>query len=199
MTRIAGASFLFSLGVSLVGCGVGGGGGGPEPGGPPQPPPPDDKIVCMGHFTLTGKFTPDTTAPRPNDAETNTPLEGCWPVGQWDFSATVNAQVQDPKEKACATAPTVLPKYSFKVSATTTEGETIMTYSILAPTTGVLSHLSVGSNGQGCVGSLELATPDGKSYWNMQPTLAKAPGTTTLEGAGDFISYSVDAWPWTDQ
>lgn len=159
--------------------------------------PPDDKIVCSGHFTITGTFKAGAT-PRPTDPDTGETLEGCWPVGQWDFTAAVSSGLQA-GEKACATAPTALPSYSFKVEATTDQEGTVMTYTSLTNSAGMQSHVTVSSNAQGCTASFEFGSADGKDYWNMQPTLAKAPGTTTLAGSGDYIEYSVDAWPWTNQ
>jgi len=200
MTRIAGASVLFALVVAAAGCGVGGGGTGSgddvPPGGGSGYVPPDDKIVCSAHFTVTGTFKAGATA-RPVD-EAGQPLEGCWPVGQWDFTATANSDLQA-GEKACATAPSVLPSYSFKVEATTDQDGTVLTYTSLTAAAGMQFHVSVSSNAQGCNGSLEMGSADGKDYWNMQPTLAKAPGTVTLAGSGDYIEYSVNAWPWTSQ
>lgn len=201
MTRIAGASVMFALVVAAAGCGVGGGGGGTGGGddgsGGGTYVPPDDKIVCSAHFTITGKFTAGAE-PRPTDPDTNQPLDGCWPVGQWDFKAVANSDLQA-GEKACATAPSVLPSYSFKVVATTDQDGTVLSTTSLTTAEGMQSHVTVSSNGQGCIASFEFGSADGTDYWNMQPTLAKAPGTVTIAGTGDYMDYSVNAWPWTNQ
>lgn len=152
----------------------------------------------MAHFKVTGTFAPGAT-PRPTDPDTNTPLEGCWPVGQWDFTATVTSELAE-KEVACATPPSVLPKYSFKVEAKLASNDggddTVQVATSLTTADGMQMHVSVSSNAQGCAGSLELGSADGTAYWNLQPTLAKDPATRVLEGKGDYIHYKVDAWPY---
>jgi hypothetical protein len=163
---------------------------------PPQPPPIDDGQLCTAHFTVTGTFAPGTT-PRPLDPDTQQPITGCWPVGQWTFTAAVASNT-------CAAAPAVIPSYSFKVERTAaTDGGTDTTQTITNLTSltapAAQAHLSVSSTGQGCEGSLELGSTDGTKYWNMKPTLSKDPAARTLAGAGDYDEYKVDAWPWKGQ
>lgn len=202
MTRIAGASAVLALVTAAAGCGVGGGGGGGGGGGDDDGSggytKPDDKVVCTAHFKVTGTFTPGAT-PRPTDPDTNTPLDGCWPVGQWDFTATPTSELAE-KEVPCSAPPSVLPKYSFKVEAKLASNDggddTVQVVTALTTADAMQMHVTVSSTGQGCAGSFELGSADGKDYWNMQPTLSKDPAARTLEGKGDYIEYKADAWPW---
>jgi hypothetical protein len=189
MMRIAGASVLFATLVATTACGVGDDSGTVS----------DDRntklgIVCSASFKMSGTFTPGTPA-RPIDPDTTLPLTGCWPVGTWNFTATVDTN-------DCKTPPAVLPSYSFRVDRM--EGADMQglvdTYANLTSISGMKWHLSVSSNGQGCEGNFELGSADGKNYWNMQPVLSNAPDgappTTTITGNGDFDQYNADGWPW---
>jgi hypothetical protein len=193
MTRLSGVNVVLALVVASAGCGVGGGdGGGTNPPGGTPVTPVDDGQTCEAHFTLTGTFTPGT-APRPTDPDTGEPLTACWPVGEWTFTATVS-------DSTCSNPPSVLASYSFTVdSKPSTDGTG--NDQVLTNTTslgGMKAHLSMSLNGQGCVGSLELGSADGKDYWNMKPTLTKDPAARTLAGAGDYAEFKSDAWPWKD-
>jgi hypothetical protein len=199
MTRIAGANVLFAL-LTLTGaCGVGGGdGSGSGSGGGSGGtviPPTDNSEVCAAAFTLTGTFTPGAT-PRPTDPDTGLPLTGCWPIGTWNFTAKVDTA----SPNTCATAPAVLPSYSFKVERTADPAsptETIQTItSLMTLTGGMQYHIAMSSNGQGCEGSFEFGTADGKDYWNMKPVLAKDPAATAITGGGDYVEYKGNSWPW---
>jgi hypothetical protein len=149
-------------------------------------------MLCEAHFTITGTFTPGT-APRPTDPETGEVSTACWPAGQWNFTAAV-------ADNNCSATPSVLPAYSFTVDvkpATDGSGND----QLLTNTTtvgGMQAHLGMSLNGQGCTGSLELGSPDGKDYWNMKPTLSKDPADRAIAGAGDYAEFKTDAWPWKD-
>jgi hypothetical protein len=194
MKRIAGASVLFTALAATAACGVGGDDDMMTPGGGSGTPVPpiDEGDICAATFTVTGTFTPGAT-PRPTDPETGAPLTGCWPVGTWNFTAAVASN-------KCATAPTVLPSYSFKVERVAPpEGgnDTVQQLTNLTPLAGGMQyHLSVSSNGQGCEGHVEFGSADGTQYWNMQPTLSKDPAATAIAGSGDYTLYSVNGWPW---
>jgi hypothetical protein len=187
MTRIAGASLLFTTLAATTACGVG-----DDPGVAPGAGSDDRTklgIVCSAAFTITGTFAPGTPT-RPIDPDTMLPITGCWPVGTWTFTAKVASN-------ECATPPAVLPSYSFRVDRA--EGADMQglteTYANLTTVGAMTSHLKVSSNGQGCEGNLELGSPDGKEYWAMKPVLLKT-ATTTLVGQGDYDLYNSDAWPW---
>jgi hypothetical protein len=192
MTRIAGAVFFAAL-TAAAGCGVGGDDGGTTPPGDDQPPPIDNSEICNASFTITGTFTRDNATPPPTDPETGTPLTGCWPIGTWSFTATVASSM-------CATAPTVLPTYSFTVARTPAPdggNDTVQTMTNTTPNMGSLKyHLAMSSNGQGCEGHLEFGSADGTQYWNMQPTLPKDLTATAISGSGDYTLYKNNGWPW---
>lgn len=203
MTRIAGASLLFALMTATAACGVGGDDGMKTP---PQPDPINDGVVCNAHFTVAGTFAPGIT-PRPIDPDTGMTITGCWPVGTWTFTATVDNTGLAPlpgDPPVCATAPNVVP-YSFKVERTpATDGGTdtvqmITNLTSLTASAAVQVHVSMSSDGQGCEGSLEMGTADGLKYWNMKPTLSKDPAARTLAGVGDYSEFKIDAWPWKGQ
>jgi hypothetical protein len=192
MMRIAGACVLFTTLVATTACGVGDdaatGGGSDDR---------NDKlgIVCNASFKKSGTFVPGLPA-RPVDDVTMMPITGCWPVGTWTFTAAMDTN-------ECKAAPEVIPSYSFKVDRI--EGADMQglvdKYTNLTTLGDKKWHLSVSSNGQGCEGSLEFATPDGLQYWNMQPVLADplttgGTPTTTITGSGDYAMYKTDSWPW---
>lgn len=191
MTRIAGASLLLAVLTTAGGCGVGGDDG--TTPGDDQPPPVDNAELCSASFTVTGTFARDNSTPPPTDPETGTPLTGCWPIGTWTFTAAVASNM-------CATAPAVLPQYSFKVSRVAPpEGgnDTVQKLENTTPNMGSLQyHLSMSSNGQGCEGHLEFGSADGTQYWNMTPTLPKDLAATAISGGGDYALYKNNGWPW---
>jgi hypothetical protein len=197
MTRIAGASFLLAV-FAAAGCGVGN--DGPGMTMPPQPNPVSNAEVCTASFTVTGTFTPGTPG-RPLDPDTNLPITGCWPVGTWTFTAAVDSTAT--QEHPCQTAPTTLATYAFKVTRVPVDpndpasDDTMQQIdSMTTMPAGMQYHLSVSSNGQGCQGHFEVGSADGSQYWNMVPTLAKDPATTTIAGNGDYIVYQGNGWPW---
>lgn len=190
--RITGASILFAVLTATGACGVGGDDPPITPPPPPgQPPPVEDGALCDATFLVSGTFTAGTT-PRPIDPETNLPITGCWPVGTWTFNASVDST-------DCATPPALLASYSFRVDRVTPpEGgnDTIQKLVNLTDVGNMSVHLAMSSNGQGCEGSFELGSADGKQYWNLKPTLPKDPAATAISGNGDFTLYKTNAWPW---
>lgn len=180
--------------VTLTGaCGVGDDGPTGGPNGDPLPPL-DNSEVCTASFTVTGTFTPGST-PRPTDPETGAPITGCWPVGTWSFTATV-------ADNKCGAAPAVLPRYTFVVGRAPADpndpasNDTVQTLMNTTTLNGLQYHLSMSTNGQGCEGSFELGSGDGKDYWNMKPTLPKDAAATTITGGGDYVEYKGNGWPW---
>lgn len=193
MTRFSGIRVVLAFVAASAGCGVGGGDGGGNnpPGGTPVTPVNDGQI-CEAHFTITGTFTPGT-APRPTDPDTGTASTACWPVGQWSFTAAV-------ADNSCSKPPAVLPGYTFTVdvqpSSDGSGDDQVLTNTTSVG--GMKAHLAMSLNGQGCVGTLELGSADGKDYWNMKPTLTKDPADRVLAGTGEYAEYKADSWPWKD-
>jgi hypothetical protein len=152
-------------------------------------------ILCNSGFKITGTFAPGTPA-RPIDPDTSLPAKGCWPVGTWTFTATVDSATNE-----CAAPPAVLPSYSFRVDRMD-DGISglVESRTSLTDAGNMTSHIAVSETGQGCEASFELGSADGKDYWNMRPLLLNAPDgmppSTTLAGSGDYAEYNADAWPW---
>ena len=197
--RIGACILLSSLGV---GCGVG------DEGVDPIDPNPN-KLVCTDAFKVTGSFVPGTPARPVTDPEDPaSPFTGCWPVGTWNFTVTIDPtdeniqditgdQVADRCGSVTNTSiATFDASYSFTVNRTADANEDwIDSYTL----TGSVQEgtktrwndkylykvkVTEGGNRE-CIGGLELYSLDGKSYWNLQPAQAG----TTINGFGDFHQY----------
>ncbi|HET9624848.1 MAG TPA: hypothetical protein VFP84_25950 [Kofleriaceae bacterium] len=180
--------------AATAACGVGGGddGGGGGPTGPVvggiDDPNQANGVKCSADITLTGSYT-QTTAP-PTGTDT---LPGCWPIGNWQFTATVA------KNNGCSPAPTVLPSYTFSVALTDAadgSGQAQTPMSTTSVPAGMLTHIKISATAQGCNAIFELGSNGGKDYWNLQAQLAN--GSTTLTGKGVYNEYADDHWPWDD-
>lgn len=108
-------------------CGVGDG----DDEGEIVPPDPNPlKAVCNAAFTTQGSFVEGAGRPiddndTPADTTDDFPVTGCYPVGEWKFTTTIDAaapvpditgdKVGDRCGEGGTTAPTVLPEFSFRV------------------------------------------------------------------------------------
>ncbi|HEU0029561.1 MAG TPA: hypothetical protein VFQ53_02935 [Kofleriaceae bacterium] len=185
MTK-AGASLISSLLVMAVGCGVGDDDGG---GGDPDPNP--NRLKCTAAFTLSGTFTEGSPA-RPVGQG------GCWPVGTWTFTATVNntADVLDITgdgqgdrcgEVSGTTPPTVESSYSFQVNRVEDPSMDglVESYNYLGSSPDFLRvHVSEGGAGD-CEGTMEFVSQDAKQWWIFKPDQAG----TTINGSGEYNLY----------
>jgi hypothetical protein len=145
---------------------------------PPTTSSNPNGIVCTATAKVTGSFT--LGQPQPAD------VFGCWPIGTWTFTATVDSNM-------CAAAPTVLSQYQFKgVETTDTNGDPLQTFTYLTdPATH--NHVKVSEiGGSRCQAGVELYSPDGTQYWNFKPTLQA--DKATVDGFGEFTLYQVDQW-----
>jgi hypothetical protein len=191
MIKRLGACLLLS--VFGVGCGVG------DDVDPNNP----NGLVCTDAFKLTGTFTPGTPG---RDADSPT---GCWPVGKWTFTATLdptNDNIQDitgdQMPDRCGSVgdtkiATFDSQYEFEVIRTKdpTGDDWVDSYALTGAQEGgpktawndkFLYKLKVTEGGGGeCEGGLELYSKDGKSYWNLHPMQEG----TTINGFGDFHLY----------
>lgn len=172
-----------------------------------------DQAVCTDAFKVTGSLTPDPANPRPitdpNSPDPNNPdpFTGCWPVGTWNFTVTIDPSDEnindvdgDQMGDRCGTvsgtkAATFDASYSFTVSRLKEGMDGQGPEDSYALNGAVqegdkfrwndkyLSRLKVTEGGGGeCEGGLELFSTDGKSYWNLKPALTG----TTITGFGDF-------------
>jgi hypothetical protein len=192
-------------------------GKGPDPDLNPDPNP--NKLVCSDAFKITGTLT--TAAPTkpttdPNDPAS--PYTGCWPVGTWNFTATIDSAddavldldkdgVPDRCGRVAGTqAPSIdTAGYSFTYARVIdTAGEYTDTLTVAGATEvdngthlkwkdKYVYKVKVSEGGGGdCEGGLELFSQDGKSYWNFHPALTG----TEIAGQGEFRIYQ-EAQPTT--
>lgn len=165
---------LILLGLSVGACGVG-----DEDYVPPESDDRNEElgIVCDAVFNITGTFVAGLPA-RPAD------VSGCWPVGEWTFTAAL-------AENTCPTAPTALPTYRFSVART--EGADEQGYVESYTWAGDISavrRLKVTAGGSGdCEGGLELFSADGTQFWNMKPSQLGG----VLSGTGEYALYNENA------
>jgi hypothetical protein len=193
--RLAGASLWFVLAATTTACGVGGGGGSGDdastnnvPTGPNMGGVDDNNmdlgITCTASLSVNGSFV--ATGGGDDGAG-----DSCDPVGTWTFQAAV-------KNNTCPAAPTLLPSYSFSVTLGMDQDGDINQQMLSSDTVTALGsmkyHLSMSESAQGCSAHLELGSPDGTQYWNLQPELPN--GMTTLTGEGEYDVYSTNSWPW---
>jgi hypothetical protein len=127
-------------------------------------------IICEAQVRIAGQF--QASAAPPSD------VFGCWPVGTWTFSASIEST-------DCASPPALEPRYAFSV---TRDADALETYRFLNEPTRPGVKLKVSSGGSGlCEGGLMIYSPDRKTLVNLKPTL-NADGTVT--GNGEVELYS---------
>ena len=100
-------------------------------------------------------------------------------------------------DSTCATAPTLLPSYSFRTDyGKNASNEPEYTYTLLSPSPTVMHNsVKVSSGGGGlCEGILELFSDDGLQTWNMHPTLNTFNASGALGGQGEFAIFRVDQY-----
>jgi hypothetical protein len=171
---------LILLGLSVGACGVG--------EDDYVPPETDDRneelgIICEARFDLSGTFVAGTPS-RPAE------LSGCWPVGEWTFTAKLAENSCTTPEGGAATIAT-LPSYRFTVGRV--EGADMQgyvdTYS-WAGDMAAVRRLKVTAGGGGeCEGGLELFSADGTQFWNMKPNQTGG----VLTGTGEYALYNENA------
>lgn len=127
-------------------------------------------IVCEAQVAITGRLADG--ARRPSD------VFGCWPVGTWAFTATVEST-------DCASPPALEPAYAFSVAR---DADQIESYRFLTDPARDGVKLKVTSGGSGlCEGGLMIWSADKKTLVNLKPTL-KADGS--IAGNGEIELYS---------
>jgi hypothetical protein len=127
-------------------------------------------ILCEAQVGIAGRF--EAAARRPSD------VVGCWPVGTWTFSATVQST-------DCASPPALEREYAFSVAR---DSEQIESYRFLNDPARDGVKLKVTSGGSGlCEGGLMIWSADRKTLFNLKPTL-NADGT--VAGNGEIELYA---------
>jgi hypothetical protein len=146
---------------------------------PNDKPPSDDRntalgILCDAHLMLNGTFAPDAAMPKPAE------VEGCWAVGIWTFSATVDMN------NGCE-APKLEKEYKFQVTRDASDNEN---YTYLTDPANEFVRVKVTSGGSGlCEGGVTIFSTDGKTVWNLKPNLF---ADNTLGGQGEYEVYGSD-------
>jgi len=187
------------LSVFLAACGVGDDAGGGDPDLNPN------RLKCSAAFKTTGSFTPGTPA-RPIDPDTTLPVGGCWPVGTWTFTATIDNDAPvvditgDGEGERCGALggtqpPTIEGSYSFKVDRTEDPDSDglLETYTYLG-TSPAFFGVKVSEGGGGdCEGIMEFISADAKEWWTMNPNICTSancqPASNTISGGGDYTLY----------
>ncbi len=204
--------------VLLGACGVGDENDVPDPADPNP-----NRLRCSAALRTTGTFTESATNPRPNDplgpdgelgtADDNTlPIGGCWPVGTWTFTASVDTTVDvvditgDGAGDRCGElsgtqAPTLESSYSFKVDRVDDPDSDglLETYQYLGSSPNFFAvKISEGGGGD-CEGIMEFKSVDSTQWWTLNPNICTsancAPPSSTITGLGDFTSY-LDPQPY---
>ena len=194
MIQRIGACILVSfLGV---GCGVG------DDELEPIDPNPNN-LVCTDSFRITGTFVPGTPARPTMDPDMPLdPFTGCWPVGTWNFTVSIDPSDEniqditgDKQPDRCGrvagtSIATFDSGYSFTVTRVQDANGTdfVDDYRVNnLPADKKLYKVKVTEGGGGlCEGGLEIYSLDGLSYWNLHPALN---ANNTLSGVGDFHIY----------
>src|ERR1700761_3397767 len=112
------AGRLFAALTVVAACTTGNsgpGGGTPSDGGYSGPPSEaamsQEGIICSTFYSSSGTFVPNTADPPPAN------FSGCWPIGNWTFSLTINTnEATGGGTDTCSTAgkePTPLAMYQF--------------------------------------------------------------------------------------
>jgi hypothetical protein len=156
-------------------------------------PRPDGPVItesryCEETYSLRGTWTAGTPV-RDSSAPT-----GCWPVGTWTFTPTLDRTREvgdyngDGKADRCGdvtgtTAPTVAASYSFRVNRVDDGSGWVDSYTYLGSHTAPEVRVEVSGDGGGeCEGDVELI--DGEKVWNFKAAQTGA----TIVGYGEFHS-----------
>jgi hypothetical protein len=144
------------------------------PGGKDDIETDPNGIICSADLSVVGSF--EASMPQPED------VFGCWPVGVWTFTATL-------EHNECTEPPQLEPEYSFVVMR---DEDSVETYDYLTDPTYERALIKVTSGGGGlCEAGLEIYSLDGLKYLNLKPAL-QADGT--LNGFGEYDVYKSSRW-----
>jgi hypothetical protein len=159
--------------------------GGPGPMTGDDTPIPDSRY-CEQTYKLQGTFTPGMPV---RDAETP---EGCWPVGNWVFTVTLDPVGEigdynhDGKADRCGdvketVSPTVATTYSFRVDRTDDGSGWVDNYTYTGSHMMQEMRIEVSGDGGGeCEGDLLLAEGDREFNFKAQQT------GTSITGFGEY-------------
>ncbi|MGN6108867.1 MAG: hypothetical protein ACTHU0_27420 [Kofleriaceae bacterium] len=180
--RTAGTFLVLSLMAGA--CGVG------EDGEPLEPIDPNpNRIACTSAFKTRGTWTAKDPL-RPADSPT-----GCWPVGTWTFTATLDNEAEvldidgDGVGDRCegSNVPQLAASYSFVVNRMDDGEGWVESYQYTGDTSiHQLHKVSVSEGGGGeCEGEVELVSADKKGYWVLKPMQTRE----AIDGFGAYTKY----------
>jgi hypothetical protein len=211
------AGALITTTLLFGACGVG---DPDDPGGADVNP---NRLKCSAAIKTTGTFMESTTNPRPVDVDGpdgipgnaddgTTKIGGCWPVGVWTFSATVDDTIDvvditgDGNGDRCGevagtSAPTLEASYSFRVDRNEDpESDGLLeSYAYLGSSADFFSVKVTEGGGGDCEGIMEFKSADSKQWFTLKPNICTStncsPASNTISGGGDFTFY-LDAQPY---
>ena len=169
--------------------------------------PNPNRVACSVGLKTQGTFSPGVPGrpivpADPDDPEdVARPLAGCWPVGTWTFTATIDpaAEVLDIDgdgvgdrcgEVPGTALPQLAPSYSYRVDRVMDDVEALgwtETITVLTGTTEsrlVRMKISEGGGGE-CEGGMEYDNPERTALYSLKPALEG----TTLTGFGEYTLY----------
>jgi len=214
----AGACLVTSM-LLLGACGVGDEGDGPALGDPNP-----NRLQCSAAMRTAGSFQESATNPRPNDPlgpdgevgtadDNTTKIGGCWPVGTWTFTATVDDTVEviditgDGAGDRCGElsgtqAPALETNYSFKVDRIDDPDSDglLETYTYLGASSNFFAVKVSEGGGGDCAGIMEFKSADSKQWWTFNPNICTSANcqpapSSSIVGSGDFTAY-LDPQPY---
>lgn len=198
--RMRAARIFGLLGSTLVACTTGsspGGGGHAGDAGYVGPPSEaamtQEGIICSTFYSSAGTFVPNTAEPPPAN------FTGCWPIGAWTFSLTINTNTATGGgTDTCAPAgkePTPLAMYQFTGSTgSDAQGDPTENFSYTAQASDPNVHttIKVTEGGSGvCEGNLTLYDTTGEKVWSLSPELN---ADNSITGGAEFDLYGTDQW-----
>lgn len=191
-------------------CGVG-----DETDDPPGNENNPNGLRCSAAMTTTGSFMegrprpldpigPDGIEGTPDD--NTVPLQGCWPVGVWTFTAAIDSTAEvvdidgDGLGDRCGEvpgtqAPELEASYSFRVDRNEDPDSDglVDVYTYLGSSAEFFSVKVSEGGGGDCQGIMEFKSADATMWWTFNPNICTSqnctPPSSNITGSGDFTFY----------
>jgi hypothetical protein len=195
--RMRAARIFGFLGSTIMACTTGSPSGGlttdAKPGPPSEAAVNQEGILCSTFYSSTGTFVPNTAEPPPAN------FTGCWPIGAWTFSLTINTNTATGGgTDTCATAgkePTPLTKYQFTGSTGSDamgDPTEVFSYTPQSSDPNIHTTIKVTEGGSGvCEGNLSLYDTTGTKVWSLSPELN---ADNSITGGAEYDLFMTDQW-----
>lgn len=192
--RLSGICIVLGSTIAACTTGTSAPGGGDAAVGPPSESGMTQLgITCSAFYSSSGTFVPNAADPPPAN------FTGCWPIGAWTFSLTLNSdEASGGGVDTCASAghePTTLAKYQFTGTTTLNQdGDPVehFTYQAQSNDPNVHSTIKVTEGGTGvCQGSMGLYDTTGTKVWTLSPELN---ADNSVTGSAEYDLYGSDQW-----